>query len=200
MEMLSIRYSWEPYLSYGQEKIFDKDETIFRQGDKGNGFYYLCKGGIKTLYLSEKGEERIINYLQAGMLFGEDGINNSCYLGTAITISPTTMFYFSQKDYLSICREHPQAAILFINSQISKFREVMQTIKILDSPIEAQIVHYLSKFSSVTMDIPFDQTLLAKELGTSRVTINKVIRKWKNQGVIRVSNRMIHILDRTWLQ
>ncbi|WP_245552975.1 helix-turn-helix domain-containing protein [Brevibacillus massiliensis] len=34
-----------------------------------------------------------------------------------------------------------------------------------------------------------DQTSFARYINTSRITINKILRKWRQQGFIKLSNR-----------
>lgn len=191
-------YDWNFYLSYGEERHYEKNSTIYYQGEQGIGFYYLIKGRVVNRYLSENGKERFINYISPGMLFGEESSNGNTYLSTATTDVPSIMYYFSDLALLELCKDHQQASATFISYQIYNFRKKLQLIQYLDSNIEIQMKFYLAQQGSDSLYIPINQTSMADDLGTSRATVNKVIRKWRSEGVIELSNQTLHILNKKW--
>ncbi|AMA73463.1 Crp/Fnr family transcriptional regulator [Aneurinibacillus thermoaerophilus] len=193
--MLELRYTWEPFLDYGQKLELKKNTVIYLQGESGKGFYYLSKGGVKILFLSDQGNERIINYVPVGMLLGEHGVHKENYLTTAVTTSPSVLYYFSDEDLSKVCADHPNAATIFTHSLIYKFRILAEIISLLDSGIEHQMAYYLLKLVHENGNISIDQTSFAQYIGTSRITVNKTFQKWKQQGLIEITGRKIQILD-----
>lgn len=193
--MLNLRYSWEPFLKYGQKFEMGKNKVIYRQGETGRGFYYLSKGEINITLLSDKGDERIINIVPTGMLFGEHGVQREPYLTSAITTSSTVFHYFSDEALAAVCKEHPHAATVYTDSLIYKFRILAEIISLIDSPVEQQMAHYLLKLVQENGNVSMNQTSFARYIGTSRITINKVIQKWKQEGFIQLNEREIVILD-----
>lgn len=194
--MIKPSPTWEDYFPFGEKYMYDENTTVFSQGEKGEGFYYLEKGVVINRFLSITGEERYINHTFPGMVFGEEGSNGNVFLNTAITTMPSIVYYFSKQMFLELCEHHPEAGATFINCQIENFRKKIQLIKHLDSNIETQMRFYLSQYANESSDIPFNQSKIAEDLATSRVTINKVIRKWKNEGAIKLSNQKIQIIDK----
>ncbi|MFD2443768.1 Crp/Fnr family transcriptional regulator [Bacillus sp. CGMCC 1.16607] len=193
--MLNLRYKWKPFLKYGQIFDVEKNKVIYRQGETGRGIYYLSKGEIKINLLSDKGDERIINVVPPGMLFGEHGIGQEPYLTGAVSTRPSVIYRFSDEDISQICKEHPEAATIYTNSLIYKFRTLAEIISLIDSPVEQQMAYYLLKLYHENGNVPMNQTSLAKYIGTSRITVNKVIQKWKQESFIELSNRQIIIKD-----
>lgn len=193
--MLTLRYAWKPFLKYGQILEMEKNKVVYHQGETGRGFYYLKKGEIKITLLSDKGDERIINVVPPGMLFGEHGVQQEPYLTTAMTTCPCTVYYFSDENLLHVCKDHPQAATIFTNSLIYKFRILAEIISLIDSPVEQQMAYYLIKLVQENGNVPMNQTSLARYIGTSRITVNKVIQKWKQDEYIELHNRQIIIKD-----
>ncbi|WP_413300791.1 helix-turn-helix domain-containing protein [Bacillus sp. 1P10SD] len=57
------------------------------------------------------------------------------------------------------------------------------------------MAHYLLKLINENGNFFIDQTSFARYIGTSRITVNKILNKWKNQKLIRLSNRTIDLLD-----
>lgn len=193
--MLNLRYTWSPFLKYGQFIEVKENTVIYHQGEDGKGFYYLSKGEIKITILSDKGDERTVNYVPEGMLFGENGIHKEFYSTNAITTSPSVLYFFSDEALLKVCKEHPNAATIFTNSLIYKFRLLAEIITFLDSPVEQQMAHYLLKLVNENGKFAINQTAFARYVGTSRITVNKIIQKWVNAGIIKLSSQTIDIID-----
>ncbi len=128
-------------------------------------------------------------------MFGEHGVNKESYLTSAITTTPSVIYYFSDEALSRISKEHPEAAILFTNSLIYKFRILAEIISFLNSPVEQQMAHYLLKLVNENGIFLMDQTSFARYIGTSRITVNKILNKWKTQHIITISNRTIQIED-----
>lgn len=193
--MMNLRYRWEPFLKYGQLLELKKDKVIYRQGEAGRGFYYLRKGEIKVTLLSDSGEERIINIVPTGMLFGEHGIHQEPYLTSATTFSSSIVYFFSDEAMSTIIKDHPDAAAIYSDSLIYKFRILAEIISLMDSPVEQQMAYYLLKLVEENGSVSMNQTSFSKYIGTSRITVNKVFQRWKQKGYIELSNRQIIILD-----
>lgn len=193
--MKNLRNAWSPYIKYGNKLVLEENSVVYRQGCEGKGFFFLYKGGIKITLLSNEGVERTINYVPEGMLFGEHGSRRQPYLTSAMTTCSSVVYHFSDDSLVKVCENHPEAACIFTNSLIYKFRILAEIIAFLNSPVEQQMAHYLLKLINENGNISIDQTSFARYIGTSRITVNKILNKWKNQEIIYISNRTIDILD-----
>lgn len=197
-----MRYAWEPYLNYSYKKKLKKGDRLFAQGEISAGFYYLAKGKIFLQLISEDGKERIIDYIIEGYLLGEQGINGQPYSTTAICDTDVILYYFSSDSFTKICRKHPEANRIFMNSLISNVRSLVDTINMMNKPYEQQIAYSFLKLSKKNDDGPFSitQISLAKYIGTSRVTVYKIMQKWLKEGIISRQGNTIQIVDVNRLQ
>lgn len=50
---------------------FDKNQVVFSQGDAADAVFYLQKGRIKVLVVSEQGKEAVVGIIEPGQFFGE---------------------------------------------------------------------------------------------------------------------------------
>ena len=64
---------------------YHKDQVVFAQGDPADAIYYLQKGRLKVVVLSEQGKEAVVGILEPGQFFGE-----GCMNGHSIRIATTT--------------------------------------------------------------------------------------------------------------
>lgn len=194
--MLELRYTWKPFLHMGKKCDIPKNVVIYHQGESGKGFYYLESGAVKVSILSDKGDERIVNYVPEGMLLGEHGIKKQgSYLTTAITTASSTLYFFSQENFSTICANNPDAINIFVHSLIYKFRTLADVVSLLDCEVEQQIAYYLLKLLHDNGGVFVNQTSLSQYVGASRITVNKILQKWKQAGWIQIAGREIHILN-----
>lgn len=193
--MKYLRNAWSPYIKYGDKLEFEENSMVYCQGGEGKGFFFLAEGGIKITLLSKEGVERTVNYVPGGMLFGEHGSRKQPYLTSALTTCSSVVYHFSDDALVKVCENHPEAACIFTNSLIYKFRILAEIIAFLNSPVEQQMAHYLLKLINENGNISIDQTSFARYIGTSRITVNKILNKWKQQNIIYISNKTIDILE-----
>src|SRR5271156_5016499 len=64
---------------------FDTNQLVFAQGDAADTVFYIQKGRIKVLVVSEQGKEAVVGILESGQFFGE-----GCLNGHPLRIATTT--------------------------------------------------------------------------------------------------------------
>lgn len=197
---MNTTFDWEDYLSYGKECTFNKNDILYHQGERGDHFFYLKSGTLINRYLSYGGEERYVNHIFPGMLFGEEGMSGNEYISTVVASQSAVAYRFTKEDLVKLCRNFPEAASLFVRMQMNNFEQKMEVLRKSDSKIEQKILFYIAEYAHVTNVIPVNQSRLANDLGTSRVTINKVFQKWIDEGNIKISNRKVEVLNHHWLK
>ena len=64
---------------------FEKNQHVFEQGDVADAVFYIQKGRVKLIVLSEQGKEAVVGILEPGQFFGE-----GCLNGHPLRIATTT--------------------------------------------------------------------------------------------------------------
>jgi len=190
-------FDWSQYTNYAKIQRLKKNSILFRQGDKLNGFYYLQEGEIMISVLREDGYERIIDFVFPGSLIGEQMVNNVASFTTATLLMDSTVYYFTKKQFERLTNEHLEASQQFGYSLIKKIRMHATINSILNAPIDVQLAHFLFNLAERTGDnvVDITQTSIAKYLGKSRVALWKVLKEWRSEGIIKISNQTIEIKD-----
>src|SRR4030095_380985 len=63
---------------------FHKDQVVFAQGDMADAVFYVQKGRVKVVVISEQGKEAVVGILGPGQFFGEGCMNgHSLRIATA---------------------------------------------------------------------------------------------------------------------
>jgi len=197
--MIDNKHIWENFISegYGQKREFNKNTVLYRQGEIGQGFYYLTKGEVKISLLSPQGNERDIDYVTPGYLLGEQGIYKNPYFTTAVITTPSTLHFFSEEDFTKLCLDITDAPSVFMDSLILKVRLLAEATAILNAPAEYRLAHFLYRLYTRKneLKIKINQVSLARFIGTSRITVYKIINQWKDERMIDYNKGYIHFLD-----
>ena len=192
------QYTWDDFIriGYGQKINCTRNTFLFYQGEIGKGFYYLEKGEVKISLLSDQGVERDIDYVLPGELLGEHGFNNSPYVTSAFVTTPSVLYFFSMNDFNQLCLDIPIATSLFMDALIRKVRILAETTSFLNAPANFRLAHFLYKHcQEKEAKIKFRQISVARFIGTSRITVYKIISQWEKEGMINYHNGYFYILD-----
>ena len=81
---------------------YRKDQVIFAQGDVADSIYYLQRGRVKVVVLSEQGKEAVVGLIEAGQFFGE-----GCMNGQELRIATTTTMFRASSRYSQVVRSIP---------------------------------------------------------------------------------------------
>ncbi|WHY85788.1 Crp/Fnr family transcriptional regulator [Neobacillus novalis] len=191
--------SWDSFIAmgYGEKKVYKKNEILFHPGEIGKGFYYLLAGEVKISVISREGHERDIDYVTPGELIGVQGIQNEPYTYTAKATISSTVYFFSNLMFNQLCAKLPEAASVRTNSLIMKVRLLAESINILTAPAEYRLAHFLYGLYLKKEDpkIKISRTSLGHFIGTSRITVYKIIRQLEQDGLIEINKGYIYLLD-----
>lgn len=186
---------WDPYFKYGERIFLKRNAIIYHQGTAGNGFYYLHEGLIKIVTSTTKGGERILDIEGPGQVFGEQALDEKPYFSTAIAVKDSVLYSFSCERFNELIISDPELLSLFMSSTIHKIRILAEEIMLKTITSEQQIAFTLLKMSHAckNYEIYLTQQELANYTGLTRITVYKVLKKWKEDELIDVVNRMFII-------
>ena len=63
----------------------EEDEIVFAQGDVASTVFYIQKGRVKVVVISQQGKEAVVGISEPGQFFGE-----GCMNGHSLRIATTT--------------------------------------------------------------------------------------------------------------
>ena len=90
---------------------YEKGETVFRQGQKGDAFYIIYKGSVDIRLRKWLVFTKSVATLKAGEFLGEIAlISDEPRTATVVTAEPTLMFVLIADDFKLVLGENPAAA------------------------------------------------------------------------------------------
>lgn len=179
-----------------------KGVSIFFEGDPGDGFYLVASGKVKVYKLAFNGKEQILHILGASQPFGEAAVfQGKPFPANAEALVNSELIYFPKKEFLTVIKENPEVALNMLgllSARLRKFARQIEDLSLHEVPHRlANYIIYLTEEqgseTQVTLEISKGQ--LASLLGTAPETISRILTKFSNDNVLKVSNRTIEIVD-----
>jgi CRP/FNR family cyclic AMP-dependent transcriptional regulator len=178
---------------------YAKDQVVFAQGDVADTIYYIQKGQLKVVVISEQGKEAVVGMLESGQFFGE-----GCMNGHALRIATTTAME------ACLITAITKAAMLATLQSEPKFSEMfMAYLLIRNSRIEedlidqlfnssekrlARLLLLLANFGKEGSPQPISpnisQETLAEMIGTTRSRVSFFMNKFRKLGFISYNGKI----------
>jgi len=175
-------------------KYFTKKSIVFYEGDESRYLYILLDGSVKLYKTTPKGSQVQINRLDAPALIGEYACFEQCpYPATCefITDGCMGMLPFDEVyKYLS----NPKFSLEIIKSLTSKVLLLSslvhkETVLSSEAKVADMIIENLSIFERLK------KNEIASILNLTPETFSRILTKFKKQGIIKVTNHKVTVLD-----
>ena len=185
---------------------FVKGETIFSEGDPGDGFYVIAEGLVKIYKVSSEGKEQILHIFGTGEPFGEVPVfTGQPFPANAEAIAKSRLLFFPRADFVGLITGNPSLALnmlAVLSMRLRQFTVQIENLSLKEVP--GRLASYLiflaeeqGKEASVRLSISKNQ--LASLLGTIPETLSRIFSKMTDMKLIEVEGRNIRLLDRSGL-
>jgi len=189
------------------DQVFRKGETIFSEGEEGNGFYVVITGRVKIFKLSAEGKEQILHFFGPGEPFGEVPVfTGQHFPANAEAIEESRVFFFPRKSFTDLIRRNPSLALnmlAILSKRLRRFAGLIDDLSLKEVPGRlAAYLLYLSDQNkgSKDLELTITKAQLASLLGTIPETLSRILGKLSGQGLIETDGRRIRILNPEALQ
>jgi cAMP-binding proteins - catabolite gene activator and regulatory subunit of cAMP-dependent protein kinases len=198
-------------LALAVERRFSNGQIIFQKGQEGSSLMMVLRGRVKISICSEDGKEIILNTIEAGNVFGEialiDGRERSA---DATAIGACTLLIIRRADFIAFLKENPDIAVQLLTVLCQKVRDtsdIVETVGLL--PIPARLARLLFKMAEnngletphgMRFKCKLSQREIGNLIGATRESVNKQLRAWQEEGLIKVEQSYITLLQEDELQ
>ncbi len=188
-------------------KYFNKDESIFFDGEKASGFFVVVEGRIKIYKVSSEGKEQILHIFGSGEPFGEVPVfSGQQFPANAQAIEKSHLLFFPRTLFVDLISRNPALALnmlAVLSIRLRRFTVQIENLSLKEVP--GRLASYLIYLSGeqenndfVTLNISKGQ--LASLLGTIPETLSRIFAKMTDQNLIEVRGRDIKLLNRLGLE
>ncbi|MGG5508290.1 MULTISPECIES: Crp/Fnr family transcriptional regulator [unclassified Myroides] len=126
--------------------VFDKNETVFAQGDEPSYYYQIVEGKVKMNNYNEDGKEFIQGLFSDGESFGEPPLFCSVnYPANAVTLQPTRILLSSKNDFYRLLENEKSSCFDILQALSSRlyYKSIMAP-EISSNDSEKRILTLLS--------------------------------------------------------
>jgi CRP-like cAMP-binding protein len=172
---------------------FERNATIFAQGDTSLHVMYIQKGTVKLSVVNEVGKEAVVAMLGVGDFFGEGCLaGQKVCMGTATAITPTTVLAIGRDEMARVLHGEHAFSDRFIKYMLSRnIRVEADLIDQLFNSTEKRLARtllllarYGQQDQPQTVLPKISQETLAEMIGTTRSRVNLFMNKFKKLGFI----------------
>jgi CRP-like cAMP-binding protein len=178
---------------------FDSNQTVFAQGDVADTVFFIQKGRIKVVVVSEQGKEAVVAILEPGQFFGEGCLHGqSLRISTTTTMEECLITSITREAMLKTLQGEPRFAELFITYLLSRNSRVEEDLvdQLFNSSEKrlARLLLLLANFGKEGNPEPIatniSQETLAEMIGTTRSRVSFFMNKFRKLGFISYNGKI----------
>lgn len=188
-------------------RTLQKDETLFREGDKAEGFYVIQTGRISIFRLTPDGREQIICVFEPAESFAEVVLASvETYPANAMAIESSQVILVHKMHFHGLVCKKPDLALHMLASMSMHLKHLVQTLHdIKGRQIEGRLADWLLQHSpsadnAEAFTLPVSKKVLAAQLGVTSETFSRTLARFRREGLIEVDGPQIQILSAAGLR
>ncbi len=192
-------------------RAYPKGATLFNEGQPSDAVYMLCQGKVKLSTCSQEGKIIILGIAEPGEVLGlSAAINGVDYETTAEVLELCQVNYIKSADLLRFIKEHPDAG-LNAAKQLSRNYQTAY-IQICSLGLSDSVADKLAKLflgwsgngagpnGRIHLKNFFTHEEMAEMIGTSRETVTRALRYFREQEIVTLKGSDLFIHDRKRLK
>jgi CRP-like cAMP-binding protein len=197
-------------LDMARKRTFRKGEIVFHEGDPGDTLHLIRSGRFGVKVTTQYADEAILAVLRAGDIFGELALLSpgAPRSATVVALEAGETLSVHQLDFGRLRREHPGVGDVLISVLSAQVRRLSRhLLEALYTPADTRVRRrvlelveiYGDDDPSLPITIPLTQDDLADLAGTSRATVNRVLREDEARGIVELGRGRTLVVDRDGL-
>ena len=189
---------------HGRIRHYSAKQYIFFSGDEATTVYFLLKGRVELVLMSEF-TEKVYRILQPFSFFPEIVLDGKSYPHAALAIAPTEVLALDRTTLMRYLESEPQLLWFFYRSMALDLRRAYRQIKNIalgDARMRlgAKIfslahVHGKKTPDGVLITIPLTATDLAAMCSLARESVSRILSELKEDGILEIEKKTIKVLD-----
>jgi len=193
----SLPVDWDAVLTgifRGKTVIeYGANRKIFRQGQPADSLFYLRRGKVKLIVMSQQGKEAIVAILSPGEFFGEGCLaGQQSRMATAVAMTDCTLDKIDKSLMARMIHEQHEVSELFVRHLLS--RNIRYEADLVDQLFNSSekrlarilllLAHFGKESRAETVVPRVNQDTLAQMVGTTRSRVSHFMNKFRKLGFI----------------
>jgi len=178
---------------------FRKDQVVFAQGDAADTVFYIQKGQVKVVVISEQGKEAVVGIFGPGQFFGEGCLNgHSVRIATTTAMEDCLLTAITKAAMLAVLHDQPKFSEMFMAYLLTRNSRIEEDLidQLFNSSEKrlARLLLLLANFGKEGSPQPIipniSQETLAEMIGTTRSRVSFFMNKFRKLGFISYNGKI----------
>lgn len=187
---------------------YERNKTIFFPGDPAERVYFLTKGAVKLSRVYEAGEEITVALLRENSVFGVLSLitgDRSDRFYHAVAFTPVELISIQADQMNQALKEHPELSTMMLRGLSSR---ILQTEMMIETLAHRDMGSHLVSFllilcrdfgipggEGITVDLKLSHQAIAEAIGSTRVTVTRLLGDLREQNMISIHKKKITVHD-----
>jgi CRP/FNR family transcriptional regulator len=188
------------------EKRFAVDDMLFWEGEACTGIFLIIQGSVKIFRTSPGGREVMLSIETAPATVAELPLfDGGAYPASVRVVEPAVALFINKSDFQQFCRQNPDVALKVLAVVGRRLRHLVGLVEAMTfGSVTQRLARMLLEASrdagADTFDLPSTHQELASRLGTVREVVSRNLGRFRAQGLVRIQDRQVEIVNRAGLQ
>lgn len=188
-----------------QRMVFDRGAVIFAAGDPGGTLHLLQHGHVAIRVPTAAGDAVTLTIATPGEVFGELALlrRSSIRSASAVALDCVCTYALSASAFRRLVGQRPDVERLLIGVLAERVNRLTRHLaEALYMPVDQRVLRRLVEVCHIyavrgaeTVVIPLTQEDLAGLVGTTRPTVNTVLRHLAEAGTVELRRGQIEVRD-----
>jgi CRP/FNR family cyclic AMP-dependent transcriptional regulator len=187
-------------LAISRRRTFSRGEVVFHRGDPANALHLIAKGRFAVRITTPLADTATLAVRGPGDAFGELALVSETgeRSATVQALEAAETRSVLRDDFERLRRQHPRVDAILVAILAERVRSLSELVtEAYYLSAEARVRHRLSDLAELyDGEVPLPQEVLAELAGTSRATVNRVLRDQQEAGVVQLKRARLIVLDR----
>lgn len=190
---------------------YPKGSTIFMQEEPSDGVYILCQGRIKLSSCSKDGKVIILHVAEPGEILGlSTSFTESIHIATAEVLEDSQINFIRNNDFHAFLSQNTEACLSAVRQLSRNYQNAY--LRICSLGLSSSVADKLAMLflgwckasledqESVQLKVSYTHEELAQMIGTSRETVTRVLKRFRDQHLVTLKGSNLTIHDKAKLE
>lgn len=191
-------------MSVARRRTFTRNEVVFHQGDPADSMHMIRRGRFGVRIRTPVGDVATIAIIGAGDAFGELALvgDETDRSATVVSLERSETVSISRPDLERLRHDQPQVNDLLVKLLAARIRRTNELLaEALYVSADKRVLHRLRELAELysrdggEQVIPLTQEEIATLAGTSRATVNRVLRAAEKAGALTLTRGRTTVVD-----
>jgi CRP-like cAMP-binding protein len=181
-------------LQIARRRTFSRGEIVFHHGDPADSLQLIVKGRFAVRITTQLGDTALIAVHGPGDAFGELALisEETVRSATVAALEPSETRSVLRRDFVRLQREYPSVngvLVSLLAEQLRRMNERFVEAHYVDADkrVRRRLCELAATYGGgADVTIPLTQEDIAEMAGTSRATVNRVLREEQERGNVQL--------------